>query len=321
MSYALAFDPLNPKNNLVPAELLQHPFPYDRADAIPWNLTPVTDDSPYFGMIRKFNGPIVHGAGNVIDFNSAYLLNERLQKGVPKDWFHLFVVAIVSMAFAMVFLLVPFLVTNLRHARWNGMSYDISYFACLGLGFILIQVAFIQLFNKLIGFPTHTFVAVVFSMLLSAGLGSGYSARFAVPGASRWRVVFYAVVAYTLVFALSYKAVFHAALGLPLAGRLAVAVALIAPLGFLLGMPFPLGIERLARRSNAAVSWAWAVNGFFTVVGGYLALIVSIRYGFSAVLYLATAVYGLAYLLHRRVRALPVEAPLPAAAAQSSAPA
>lgn len=311
-SYRMAFDPLHPDHNLVPAKLLDAPFPTALAERLPWHIEPVTDDSPYFGMIRKFNRPMLQSADSVVDANTAYLLNERLGMGVPKDWFHLFAVAVVSVAFALVFLLVPFFVTRRRQANWRGMNHDIVYFACLGLGFILIEVAFIQLFTKLIGFPTHAFVAVVFTMLVSAGIGSGVSMRLTGSGPHRWRMVFLGIIAYGLVFAAFYRTVFDASLGLPLSGRLAVAVALIAPFGFLLGMPFPLGVERLSRRSGEAVAWAWAVNGFFTVVGGYLTILISIKYGFTVALYLAVAIYGLAYLMHRHVRGIaPAAVPVP----------
>ncbi len=301
-TYLLVFDPLDPEKNLVPERFLKSPFPYADVDKIGWNLTPVTDDSPYFHMIRKRNAPIASGSQDVLDRNTAHLLNVCLQRWIPKDWFHLAVVAVVSLGFAFVFVVVPFFVTGWRDTRWEGMQYDIVYFCCLGLGFIMIEIAFIQLFKKLIGYPTHTFTTVVFSMLVSAGIGSGLSKRLLNWHRVGWISVFGALLAYGLICALTLEAIFHAALSLPLYARIAVTFALISPLGFVMGMPFPMGIEALSGRSRAAIPWAWALNGFFTVFGGYLAILLSIRYGFGVVLYISLAIYGIAMLSHRQLR-------------------
>ncbi len=303
-SYLLAFNPLDSDSNLVPRQFLKSPFPYADAGNIDWNLTPVTDDSPYFHMIRKRNAPIASGAEEVLDRNSAHLLNVGLQRWIPKDWFHLAVVAVVSLGFAFVFVVVPFFVTGWRDTRWDGMQYDIVYFCCLGLGFIMIEIAFIQLFKKLIGYPTHTFTTVVFSMLVSAGIGSGLSKRLLNWHRVGWISVFAAILAYGVICALMLEDIFYAALSLPLYARIAVAFALISPLGFVMGMPFPMGIEALSGRSRAAIPWAWALNGFFTVFGGYVAILLSIRYGFGVVLYISLAIYGIALLSHGQLRSI-----------------
>ena len=308
-SYLLVFNPLDPDANLVPRALLQTPFPADAAAALPWDITPVTDDSPYFHMTRKQNKRVAPGVINVLDRNTAHLLNVGLQRWVPKDWLHLAVIAVVSLGFAVLFIAVPFLVTGWRQTRWEGMSYDIIYFSCLGLGFILIEICFIQLFKKLIGFPTHTFTTVVFSMLISAGIGSGASKRLLSGHRSGWMSVFALILLYGILCIVMLEDIFYAALGLPLYGRIGVAFLLIAPLGFLLGMPFPIGIEELSRRANVAIPWAWALNGFFTVFGGYLAMLLSIAYGFDFVMLVSLAIYAVAWLSHRQLRALGALAP------------
>jgi hypothetical protein len=85
--------------------------------------------------------------------------------------------------------------------------------------------------------------------------------------------------------------VFHAALGLGIFWRITISLLLVAPLGFVLGMPFPLGLRLAMRRSSALGSWAWGVNGFFTVIGTVLALMLGMMIGFRMVLLLASACY------------------------------
>ena len=83
-------------------------------------------------------------------------------------------------------------------------------------------------------------------------------------------------------------------LGLALPARIMIAVVLIAPLGFMLGMPFPLGLRLAMRESSAFASWAWGVNGFFTVIGTVTAVILGMSFGFKIVLLVGALCYLIA---------------------------
>ena len=85
-------------------------------------------------------------------------------------------------------------------------------------------------------------------------------------------------------------------LGLGTAGRIGVSVALLAPLGLALGMPFPLGVKALENRSESLVAWAWGINGYTSVLGSVLCVVLSIALGFNAVVWLGALVYGVAFL-------------------------
>ena len=296
----VAFHPLEPKNNIVTNDMLVTPFPYTKAATLPWDITPVSDYSPYFGMIRKEVRLIEAGKENMLDNNTAALLNTQLKDGYPKDWIHLIVVAVVSVVFSLLFVVIPLFRTNLRHTAWSGMSRDLVYFACLGLGFIMIEVVLIQLFNKLIGFPVHTFVLVISTMLLSAGFGSMASRKFLRLINNRVYWVFVIIFVYGMLFTFLFEDLFYALLGFSLPVRMLCGMMMIAPLGFFLGMPFPIGILGLSDTNETAISWAWALNGFFTVLGGYLAIIVSIMTSFKVVLSIAILIYICALLVVRR---------------------
>ena len=74
-------------------------------------------------------------------------------------------------------------------------------------------------------------------------------------------------------------------------------MALIAPLAFFMGMPFPLGLTRVAGRAADFVPWAWGINGYASVLSTALATLLAIELGFTAVLLAALAFYGLAAVL------------------------
>ena len=296
----IAFNPLDNSKNIVNNALLSSPFPQAVADDLPWDLTPVTDFSPFFSMIRKNLQHIDVGKENVLDSNTAYLLNTQLNNGYPKDWIHLIVVGAVSIIFSFIFIAIPLLRTNIKQSTWSGMSGDIIYFACLGLGFIMLQVVLIQIFHKLIGFPVHTFVLVISTMLLSAGLGSVCCDKFLRFVGNRTSIVFLMIIIYGLLFIFSFEKLFYLLLSYSLPVRLLCGAIMIAPLAFFMGMPFPIGILGLSNNNHAAIPWAWALNGFFTVLGGYLAIVISINSSFTTVLCLSLVIYAIALLVVRK---------------------
>jgi predicted membrane-bound spermidine synthase len=179
--------------------------------------------------------------------------------------------------------------------RWSFLT----YFAGLGLGFILIEIVLLQRFVLFLGEPIYTFSVVLAGLLISTGAGS-YLAN-GVQNVSRnvlsWSLL--AVVAAILSTLFITPPVLALTLGLPSSLRVAVAFLLIAPLGVLLGVPFPTALRLIGKEASSMVSWAWAVNAFFTVIGSVLATILAMAFGFVAVHVVAAACYAVALLAIR----------------------
>jgi hypothetical protein len=99
--------------------------------------------------------------------------------------------------------------------------------------------------------------------------------------------------------------VFDALLGAPLAVRIAVSMALLVPLGLVLGGFLPLGVRVVERTNRRLVPWGWAVNGCATVVGTILAVIGGMTWSFTVVALAACAIYaaGVAALVAAERRA------------------
>src|SRR5205823_10959919 len=85
--------------------------------------------------------------------------------------------------------------------------------------------------------------------------------------------------------------IFNVALGWSLLARVVVSVLILAPLGILLGMPFPSGLRIIGEEAPSLVPWAWGVNGFFTVIGTVAALMLGMAFGFKVVLLIAAVCY------------------------------
>jgi len=80
--------------------------------------------------------------------------------------------------------------------------------------------------------------------------------------------------------------------------RIFIAVGLIFPLGFLMGMPFPLGIRLVnsTEQGKGLIPWLWATNSFCSIIASVSAVIIALFFGFKAVAILAALVYLFGFL-------------------------
>jgi hypothetical protein len=161
-----------------------------------------------------------------------------------------------------------------------------AYFGLLGLGFLLVEMPLVQRFILFLGHPAYALTAVLFAILLFSGVGSVLSARVPL----RWALA--ALVGLALLYPPALDGLFSLALRLPLWGRLMVAVAALAPLGVVMGMPFPLGLARLRDLAPVTVPWAWGVNGAASVIASVLAALLALSFGFRVVLLIGAACYA-----------------------------
>ncbi len=170
-------------------------------------------------------------------------------------------------------------------ARW------LAYFALLGGGYLLAEIPLMQRFILFLDQPTVAFALVLGALLFYSGLGSLAAARLPL------RVTLAALVATLLAATMGLGPMFHAWLGWSFWARLLVAAVVLAPVGFLMGIPFPAGLRRAASQRPGIVPWAWAVNGCASVVSAVLATMLALEAGFTAVLLVAVLCYALAGLL------------------------
>ena len=178
----------------------------------------------------------------------------------------------------------------------------LGYFACLGYGFMMLEVPLLQRFILLLGHPAYALVVVLFALLLFSGLGSLLSGRFAARGRSaRWRVVLPAIIALgARVREPRSRPSRRAARPRPLAVRIAATIALLAPLGLLLGMPYPLGITILRRFGSRARPLGLGAQRRAGVVASVLAIFLGSRFGFTAALLTGIGAYALALVADLR---------------------
>jgi hypothetical protein len=171
----------------------------------------------------------------------------------------------------------------------------LAYFGLIGLAFMLVEIPLIQRFILFLGQPAYALTAILFTLLFFSALGSRSSSRVSL----RLAVALLAVLLLASPWLLPW--VFRQALGLPLASRLGVTVVVVAPFGFLMGIPFPGGIYWMLGSTERAsqIPWIWAVNGAASVVASVLAALLALSFGFDWVLRLGALCYTGAWLAVR----------------------
>ena len=293
--------PLIEEKNYLPEEFFNGQLSEATIEQTPYHIGPVTDDNPFFNFIRRSLAVEEVDNSKFVNHSAAFLLNKRREAGFPLDVLHLFVTGTASFLFAVIVLGIPLLFSRTGRTKWEGKSSFMGYFACLGAGFIVIELVLIQMFMKLIGYPAYTYATVVFAMLLGAGLGSAASAKLDIRSLKQLRIPFIAAVVSVLILLLFKDMIFNIALQTPLLMRIIVASVLLIPIGFFLGMPFPIGITLAKDKPAGTVAWCWAMNGLCTIVGGFFSVILSIYFGFTVTLLAAVSLYIVALPLLARM--------------------
>lgn len=295
-------DPLHPANSLLSSAFYSGDFPAELDEIVPIRVAPVTDDRPYFEFLRKKIGLLAPDRARFTNASMTGYLNADMKRFVPFDIVHLFVTGAVSLGFVGLFLLVPLLLSEAGRRPWPGRAATLGYFACLGAGFMIIEIVFIDMFMKLIGPPLYTCSTVIFTMLVAAGIGSFASSGLTSRRFWRWTWPFLGIAAAGGLLHQLGPVVFSAFLSEALPIRVLVGFMLIFPLGFFLGMPFPTGILAMQHQPRGVIAWCWAMNGLATVIGGFASVLMSVLWGFHAAFLVALGLYLVAFALFAQVR-------------------
>jgi hypothetical protein len=103
-----------------------------------------------------------------------------------------------------------------------------------------------------------------------------------------------AIACIVVVDSISFPHLFETAAALPDFWKTVMGLAIIAPLAFCMGVPFPWGLYQVHQRAGAVIPIAWAVNGFASVVSTSAAVLLTMAYGFKTLFTLAAGIYALA---------------------------
>ena len=198
------------------------------------------------------------------------------------------------------FIIVPFLGQGRSQVRdLQKVPLALLYVCGLGYGYLAVETVLVHELVLFVGHPTYAVTVVILTMLLFSGIGSVLTERIPMDkGVTALRGIIATVLVLGLIQAFVVPGILHAfALGLPPAVRMALTFVVLAPLGLLMGMPFPLAMRLLPKDAAGLVPWAWALNGWTSVVASLVTVVVSRIYGYSTAFGVALMAYAMALVL------------------------
>jgi hypothetical protein len=251
--------------------------PKQFAATYPLDISATTDDRPFFFHTTRLRD----------QFQTAFGKSMLFGNGLSA----LLTLFAISAGLVLLFVVGPLLASGSRPGP--GWAPWLTYFAALGAGFMLLEVAVLQRFVLLLGHPVYSLTVTLFSLLLGTGLGSLASRRIEAARVQRATVrALLAIVIVTVAAVFALPAAIDLAIPAPLGVRMLVAVTILLPIGVLLGMALPGGMRVLAATRQDIVAWGWGINGAFSVVGATLAVFIAMNWGFSVTLLTGGLVYA-----------------------------
>jgi len=250
--------------------------------AYPFNIYPVSDDHPFYYNYFKWDRLLEGGARS-----------GNLSSRMPVGNIILLTMLIFTLIAAVLFVVVPLARYQRTGLKTPHAGKMLTYFSALGAAYMFVQIVLIQRFTLFIGYPTLAITTTIFSMLCFSACGS-LAAQYLLKSHFRLQPAILTVSAFIVLYVLVLPPIFRALMGLDDTLRVVVSVLLIAPLAFVMGMPFPTGIRQVGRNAPDLVPWAWGMNGIFSVLGSTLVIIVSMFSSFTVSLFVAAVVYGIA---------------------------
>jgi len=249
-----------------------------------FNTKPADDNNPYyynFFKLRQIPEIIKYFGKSTQPFGGGgYLI--------------LIAALVISIIMALLLILLPLKLMRAKIKIQSDYKFLI-YFLALGFGFFLIELPFIQRFILILGRPAYSLSVILFSLLLSAGLGSFTTSRFKID--LKWPVLI--IVIYIVLFIAGIKYIDNFIISKVFWQRFILTILFVMPLGFFMGMPFPLGIIKVKEKNKELIPWLWAVNGSASVVSSIAAVIISIHLGFLVVIGIAAIMYVIALMMYK----------------------
>ncbi len=258
-----------------------------------FNLQPADDNRPFFQHFFRWSslpemiGLLDKGGASLVE--SGYLVV-----------FATLCIAIVS-SIVLIFGPLALLPGRVSEGGRGGIkrTHVVGYFFAIGLAFLFIEIAFMQKFILFLHHPVYSASAILTAFLVFAGFGSACSARLAIYRGRHAAMIGAAgaIVLLSLSYLALFPPLFAGCGGMPMTLRFVLAILLIAPLAFFMGMPMPLALASLADHCDGLIPWAWAINGCASVVSSVLATLLAMQFGFSMVIVAAMVLYGAVCML------------------------
>jgi len=255
-----------------------------------FNIAPAYDDKPFFNYYLKLkNIKVIY---EIMGHKWQYFIQEGYL--IPIIFLQAFILSFVLI------LLPVWSGTNLLSQNPPLSSFTkgellpaLTYFAMLGLGFMFVEVTMIQKSILLLENPSYAIATVLTAILVSSGLGSFFSSRL-----PKLKIRYFLLLLSVLIFlySMTFPLLLNIISSYSLKLKIPMVFIVLMPLGFFMGIPFPVGMKLLGQKNEALIPWAWAVNGCLSVLAPILTIMLAMTAGFKIVLWLGAIAYLLAFV-------------------------
>ena len=265
-------------------QLLSAPKLRDFTDSFALNVSPPTDDRPFFfHMLRLRDWALPRGLHDqgmmAMNLQAVSVLGRLLA---------------ATIVLAALFIAVPLGLTYWRDRySLRALLPGMLFFAAIGLGFMLVEISQMQRLIIYLGHPVYGLSVVLFGLLGASGLGALVAGGMRVRiGAVRGPAALMAgLVVLLALFGLITPMVIEAARGWPTTQRVLLGAALLVPIGFLMGAPFPLGMKLASQIEGSPTAWYWGINGAMSVVASVAATALALTVGINAAFFIGVGCY------------------------------
>ncbi len=261
-------------------------------DEYNFNIEPPNDDKPYFSHFIKFKS---------LPYLREILGNESvafMELGFFILLLTLFQIVIISF----VLIIIPLFFLRKEVNRSGSKLATLIYFGGLGSGFMLIEIILIQKFILFLSHPIYSVSVVITALLLFSGIGSYYSTKFLKNVSKKLQFILILIIITAAGYSILIPGMFNYLIHLPVIIKYLISFLIIAPIAFLMGMPFPIGMSLLAQRFSNLIPWAWGINGYLSVVSAIAAPLLAMEFGFRVVIVVASIMYLVALLISNKER-------------------
>jgi hypothetical protein len=278
--------------------VLDQPYYYEAARALAgpereeyienylFNIEAPTDDKPYYFHFFKWRAmPMLKSQ-----------LGNQLPAFLELGYLLLIAGLVQAALFGLIMILLPLapFIKSLAESRKKAVV--LAYFLSIGTGFMLLEICFLQQLIRYLAHPIYSAAAAIAGFLIFGGLGSMLSSRW---NASPKRICITSVsiiIAISIAYIFGLNRLLTLTQTCPLWLRFLIAQGLIAPLALAMGHMFPTGLRTTAQFVPGLVPWAWAVNGFASVIATVAAPLIAMTIGFAWLTVMAMFSYLLAGL-------------------------
>jgi hypothetical protein len=270
------------------------------------DMRPPTDDSPFFYKFEKGIPPVL---SSLIGYSLLISLIVLIVPAIYRAAIYKEYVSKIKNKSKRVRRREKYLL-NRSKSKKNSMKFEklnrvslskfVLYFSILGFVFMVIEISLFQKFILFLGHPTLSISVLLFSLLISSGLGSLYSNSFKMNTLlKKVSVISLIITCIIIVYIVILPFIFDVFLSADVIVRILITGILLFPLGFFMGIPFSSGISLMGRNYKKDIPWMWGINGTFSVLGSAFAIMIAMTSGFTGGLITGAFGYFIIFIMFR----------------------